>query len=218
MYRRHYILFTSILGTCIAVAGTSCRRESSPPVQAAPERPAPETSFEALVELVKDGMVLPGGSASGFVSQNTGASSRFQVHNTVTSQLIPPATPADPYRGKITITSQSVYSLRRSAEDDDQKKRDEQNAPADRGFGTLDDSQNSYSGFNSFDRGLVSDSSDDEKSGAAEIESVQRRPDSVDRTYDLVYQGGRWELTTKLDPKTEASVENAFQRALRLQP
>jgi hypothetical protein len=218
MYRRHSNLFTLILGTCLAVAGISCRRESSLPAHAASEHASPERSFEVLVDLVKDGMVLPGGSVSGFISQSTGTSSRFQVHNTVTSELIPPATPADPYRGKITITSQSVYSLRRSAEDNDQKKKDDQNAPANRGFGTRNDSDDSQSGFNSFDKGLVSDSSDEKKPGAAEIESVQRRPDKVDRTYDLVYQNGRWELTTKLDPKTEASVENAFQRALRLQP
>jgi hypothetical protein len=217
MNRRHCPLLTLILGTCaVAIASTGCRRESVP---ATPERPTPEESFSAIVVLVKDGIELPGGGASGFVAQRTGASSRFQVHNTVSSHLIPPATPNDPYRGTITVTSQSIYSIRRSAEEAaERKKKDEQDASADRGFSLLDDPEDSGSGFNSFDQGLVSDSSDDEQATAAEIESVQRRPDKVDRTYDLVYQSGRWELTSKLDPKTEASVENAFQRALRLQP
>lgn len=217
MNRRDCHLLTAILGTwVVAVASTGCRRESVP---ATPERPTPEESFSAIAVLVKDGIELPGGGASGFIAQRTGASSRFQVHNTVSSQLVPPATPNDPYRGTITVTSQSIYSLHRSAEEAAEKKRkEEQDAAADRGFSLLDDSEDSDSGFNSFDQGLVSDSSDDERSKAAEIESVQRRPDKVDRTYDLVHQGGRWELTTKLDPKTEASVESAFQRALRLQP
>ena len=221
MSRCNTILLTAILGSCVivAIAGTGCRRESSPAVPATPERPTPEKSFAAIVALVKDGIELPGGDVSGFVAQRTGASSRFQVHNTVSSQLIPPAAPNDPYRGTITVTSQSVYSLRRSAEEDEEKKkRDEQDAPADGGFSLLDDSEDAGSGFNSFDQGLVSDAAGDEQARAAEIESVQRRADKVDRTYELVYLDGRWELTSKLDPKTEASVENAFQRALRLQP
>jgi len=163
-------------------------------------------------------MELPGGSATGFVVQSTGASSHFQVHNTVSSQLIAPTTPDEPYRGKITITSQSVYSLHRSAESDDKKRTEDQDTSDNGGFGSTDDSDDSYSGFNSFDQGLVADSSNGEKFSAREIETVQRHPDKVDRTYDFVYRNGRWEFTTKLDPQTEASVENAFQRALRLQP
>jgi hypothetical protein len=215
MNRRHPILWTSILGTCVvAAAGMGCRRESPSQVQATPERPAAEVSFEVIAEIVKDGIEVRGGDVSGFVTQNTGASSRFQVHNTVTSQLIPPATANDPYRGKITVTSRSVYSLRWSAEEDD--KREEE--PVDNGFNLNDDSDDSGSGFSSLDRDLVSDSTDDEKAAATKLESVQRRPDEDVRTYDLVYQDGRWELTSKLDLKTEKAVENAFNRALSLQP
>jgi hypothetical protein len=215
MNRRHPILWTSILGACVvAAAGTGCRRESSPPVEATPERPAAELSFEAIVEVVKDGIEMPGGDASAFVAQRTGATSRFQVHNTVTSQLIPPATTSDPYRGTITVTSRSIYSLRQSVEEDDK----EEEAPVDDRFSLDDDAEESDSGFSSLDQDLVSESADDKKAGATELESVRRRADEDVRTYDLVYKDGRWELTSTFDPKTEKSVENAFKRALGLQP
>ncbi len=158
---------------------------------------------------------MPGGDPSAFVAQGTGATSRFQVHNTVTSQLIPPAAPSDPYRGTITVTSRSIYSLRRSAEEND--KKDQEDAPVDNGFGFDDESEESDSGFTSLDNDLVSDSSGDDAAGATKIESVQRRADEDVRTYDFVYKDGRWALTSTLDPKTEKSVENAFDRALSQQ-
>ena len=219
MFRRNCILLTSFFGPCLVVfVSTGCRREAAPTVQAAPERSSPEESFTEIVEIFKNGMEMPGGDVSGFVTQNTGASSRFQVHNTVTSQFIAPAKPEDPYRGTITVSSQSIYSLRRSAEEEEEKKEDEQNSATDQGFGTLEEGDESGSGFQSFDQGLISDPTDDKKSGTGDAPTVQRRPDKVDRTYALVYQGNRWQLATKLDPKTEASVQNAFDRALRLQP
>lgn len=217
MNRRHPILWKSILSVCFAaLVGSGCGRELPSQDQSASERPAAEVSFETIAEAVKDGIEVRGGDVSGFVTQETSVSSRFQVHNTVTSLLIPPATPNDPYRGTITVTSRSIYSLRRAAEEDD--KKDQENAPADNGFGPSDDSEESDSGFNSLDRDLVSDSSGDEQTRATELDSVQRRADEDVRAYDLVYKDGRWELTSKLDPKTEKSVENAFNRALSLQP
>lgn len=168
--------------------------------------------------MFKNGIEVSGGSASGFVAQTTGTSTRFQVHNTVTSELIPPAKPDDPFRGTITVSSQSIYSLRRSAEDDEKKATDEESAVGGNGPNAFDKAAESDSEFQSFDQGLVAGQTDDEKPAGEDAPVVQRRPDKVDRVYDLVYQGGRWELITKLDPKTEAAVENAFERALRLQP
>jgi hypothetical protein len=218
MFPRNLILLTLFFGMCIVVGvGAGCRREAAPSALAEPELSTPEQSFTEIVEIFRNGMEMPGGDVSGFVTQNTGASSRFQVHNTVTSQFIAPAKPEDPYRGTITVSSQSIYSLRHSAEEDE-KKNDEQNSATDQGFGTHDDGNESGSDFQSFDQGLISDPTDDKKSGTDDAPIVQRRPDKVDRTYALVYQGNRWQLATKLDPKTEASVQNAFDRALRLQP
>jgi hypothetical protein len=219
MHRRHSIVLTAFLSTSIvALAGTGCRQEATPPAPAVSERPTPEKSFAEIVDVFKNGMEIPGSNTSGFLTESGSASSRFQVHNTVTSRLIPPTGADDFYHGMITVSSQSIYSLRRSAEEEAEKEQP--NAAEGNGFGTMEEGHETGTEFQSFDGGLVTDptSSDEAKSETDEPTVVQRRPDQVDRVYELVYRGGRWELASKLDPKTEASVANAFDRALRLQP
>jgi hypothetical protein len=202
----------------LAAACTGCHREPPSQVEAAIPRQTPEQSFQEIVRIVKDGIEMRGGgSVSGFVSQGTGASSRFQVNNTVTSEVIPPANSDDVYRGKITITSSSVYSLRRTGEESDDT-RDEEKKVQDKSFSLLDDSEEESSGFDVMDDELVSASPNGEKLDKGPIESIQRRADEEVRSYDFAYENGRWVLKTKLDPKTEASIENAFNRALSLQP
>jgi hypothetical protein len=219
MYRCNSILSTSIVVICFTtLASIGCNREPSVSAEVKSDRPDPAESFAEIVEIFTDGMDAPGGEASAFVASGANVSTRFQVHNTVTSELTAPANADDPYRGTITVSSQSIYSLRRvPGDDDDKKANDDQHPNSRNGFGLLDDEGNSDSGFQSFDQGLVAPGERD-KDDAGGVESVQRRPDKVDRNYDLVYQAGRWELVTKLDPKTERSVANAFERALRLQP
>ena len=189
----------------LPAAAIARRREA----HAAEEPVTPESSFANVVQFVKQGIELPG-DVSGFVTTNSGTSSRFNVHNTVTSKLIPPATPNDPYRGTITVTSTSVYALRRSV-DDDEKKDGAKEAPANHGFGSLDGSDETADGFHSFDQSLVGSATDGQPESEQKIESVQRRADEDHRTYELEYKNGRWELLSKLDPKTESSIENAFQ-------
>ncbi len=155
-------------------------------------------------------------SSSGFVSQDDRASSRFQVSNEVTSQLIPPADGNSIYRGTITVTSSSTYSLRRSADDSNDKKNQDQ-SPKDNGSSLLDESD-ADSGFHSMDDQLVSAAPDGDKSAPDSIESVQRRTAKDVRTYKLAYEHNRWVLKTELDPETEKSIAKAFERALRLQP
>ena len=101
---------------------------------------------------------MPGGAVSEFVTQKIGTSSRFQVHNTVTSQFIPPADASDPYRGTITVTSRSVYSLRRSVEEaDDEETRT--GAQAGSGFSMMDDWTRAARDFEVLDDELISGSS-----------------------------------------------------------
>jgi hypothetical protein len=216
MLRRNSIVRKVFVGAwLILVAG--CNQKAALPTPAISERPGPEQSFEEIVKLFKDGMELPGSNLSEVLPQDTGASSRIQVHNTVTSQLIPPANADDFYRGSITVSSQSMYSIRRAVEDDKKSDDESQNTAQDNGFGTLGDDEGTE--FQSFDEGLISGPTNDEKKPESGIKPiVQRRPEKDDRTYELIYREGRWQLITKLDPKTEASVANAFDRALRHQP
>ena len=157
------------------------------------------------------------GTVRGFVAQDPGARSQFTVFNTVTSQFIPAANPAEPNRGTITVTSRSVYSLRKVPDNADDEPVGESSAQGEP-FGPLDDSEDADSGIDVMDSELISASPDGSKVGAATVESVQRRADEDVRTYELAQENGRWVLKTKLDPETEKSIENAFGRALRLQP
>jgi hypothetical protein len=216
MYRAYSILCLTVIAAGILAFVGGCHRQAAREAHAAVEPDTPEASFAKVVRFVKDGIELPG-DVSGFVTTNSGASSRFNVHNTVTSKLIAPATPDDPYRGTITVTSTSVYALRRSV-DDNEKKDETNDAPANHGFGSLDGSDEAADGFHSFDPSLVGSATDSQPESEQKIESVQRRSDEDQRTYELEYKNGRWELLSKLDPKTESSIENAFQRALRMQP
>jgi hypothetical protein len=218
MYRCNSIVLTAIAIACLStIANTGCQRGSTSTDEAEANHTGPAESFAEIVEVFKDGMETPGGEASAFVASGATASTRFQVHNTVTSELTEPANPGDPYRGTITVSSQSIYSLRRvPGDDDDKKSKDDHRPQSNDGFSLLDDGD-ADSSFKSFDQGLVAPG-ESEKSDTDAVAMVQRRPDKVDTNYDLLYKGGRWELVTKLDPKTEASVANAFDRALRLQP
>jgi hypothetical protein len=212
---RHHNLLGLLLGAFVTFSfGAGCQQESAPVTTAVP--PA-EESFEEIVQVLKDGLETPGGKSSSFVDTSAGSRTRFQVLNEITSKLIPPATADEPYRGVITISTQSVYSLRTSAENEKEDEKDK-NQKSDRGSSFFDESAESGPGFSSFDESLITEAPDAAKPGGVEIDSVQRRADKVERNCELIYRNNRWELLTKFDPKTEASIENAFERALRRQP
>jgi hypothetical protein len=196
---------------------TGCRDEQPPQATATTSPTTPEESFQEIVRLVKDGIEVQGGGPVSVVVPGDNASTRFQVQNTVTSQIFPPSDANAAYRGTITVTSTSTYSLRKSTEDNGDDKNADKSAK-DNGFSLQGDSDEADPGFEAMDDQLVSDEPASDKTGATTIKKVQRRSDENVRTYDLVYDDGRWALTSKLDPETEKSIENAFKRALSLQP
>jgi hypothetical protein len=218
MILRRYLFASTIVFACaVTWTSTGCREKQPPSSPAAGAKVTPEASFKEIVRLVTDGVDLQGVSTStGFVSQDDRASSRFQVSNEVTSELIPPTDGSTAYRGTITVTSSSTYSLRRSADDAGDKK-DQDHSLNDNGFSLLDDTDDD-SGFDSMDDQLVSAAPDGDSSGGESIESVQRRTAKDVRDYELAYENNRWVLKTELDPETERSIAKAFERALRLQP
>ncbi len=201
----------------VSLIAAGCNQDPVPQGQPASAAVTPDKSFEEIVRLLKDGLEFPGGKANLFVSPSPGVSSRFQVENTVTSDLIPPAAADDAYRGVITVATQSVYSMRKTGEAKDDEKKDNDKQP-EAGASLLDESAESGPGFSSFDESLIKESPDASDPGEDEVDSVQRRADRVERKFDLVYKKNRWELSTKPDPETEASIKNAFDRALQMQP
>lgn len=215
--RRFMIAFSMVIACALAWTNTGCRDNQPPQASAADAQATPEASFKEIVRLVKDGVDLHGvGTSTGFVAKDDRASSRFQVNNEVTSELIPPTDGSTNYRGTITVTSSSTYSLRRSAEDSNSEKEQDQSAK-DNGFSLMDD-PDADAGFHSMDDQLVSPAPSGETSGGSNIESVQRRTAEDVRDYELAYENNHWVLKTKFDPETETSIAKAFERALRMQP
>jgi len=200
-------------GPLLAI-NSGCNEQPATSVPTASTRPSPEDSFQQIVQVITDGLELPG-AGSMFVTQRDGSSSRFQVHNSITSKLTPPAAANEPYRGTITVTSRSVYSLRKIEEDAKDDRPAEQG-----GFGMMDEIDESGSGFEVMDRELVTGSKNDDKAGGQEIERVQRHSDEEVRNYEFAYENDRWVLKSKVDPKAEgqAAIASAIDRALRLQP
>ena len=165
MILRRCLFASSVLMACALIwTGTGCRDEQAPQPPATPAAAAhasPEESFEEIVRLIKGGIETKAiGTATGFNIQSEKASSRFQINNVVTSKLIKPTDSTTPYRGTITVTSTSTYSLRHSADDADDKKQDV--SPKDNGY-NLDQASDADSGFDTMDDQLISAAPADEK-------------------------------------------------------
>jgi hypothetical protein len=218
MGRVHVRILMFLTACVVGAGGAGCQRESPSAGAGAAARVTPERSFREIANIVKDGLEMRGGGLpSGFVARESSSRSQFSVLNTVTSQLIPPTEPGGIYRGTITITSHSVYSLRRTPDSDIEKDGDLANGDQS-GPSLLDDDEDADSGISVMDDELISAAPDEEKPAAGSGETVSRRADEDVRTIDFAYEDDRWQLKTKLDPETEQSIINAIERALKLQP
>jgi hypothetical protein len=199
-----------VLGISLAGAGgLGCRQE--PASSSAVARPTAEESFDEISRVVTNALdTRSGGIPSGFVSSDEGGRSQFVVNNEVTSKLIPPAKEGDIYRGTITVTSRSYYSLLRSegSADDKTAKKSEND------FSLMDDDDSQGDGLSASDDGLISAAPSHEDKSQTSAESVYRRPDEDIRNFELAYENGRWVLKTEPDAKTEMAVKKAFDYAL----
>jgi len=201
----------------LALASAGCQEKSASTAARIPVRPTPDKSFEQIVKLIKQGIELDNGSPSAIVFQKSGERSQITIHNEVTSALVPPTKEGDPYRGTITVTSHTVYSLRRSAESTDGTKGSEK---SDSGPDSTppDSTDKAASDVDVLDSNLVSTPASSGRPAKVAGDTVARRADDDVRVFELKYENGRWEQVTKTDPKTEQAVQMAFDRALRVQP
>jgi hypothetical protein len=178
--------------------------------------PTPEESFELIAETfrrgIEDGQI-------GFRVPREGGHSMLAGSNEVTHELIRPTKDGDPYRGIITVISTSQYSMKRSGNREDDTPRDEQSSNQE-SSSALEEASD-ISGVQILDPNLAPTSSatgSTSRSTATDSENrVTRRQNQTDRKYELVYQDGRWSLVTELDPKTEQSIQYAFDHALKTQ-
>jgi hypothetical protein len=174
---------------------------------------SPEDSFKVVADTFRRGMEdIP----IGFVMQNeSGGRSAMTARNEVTHELIRPQKDGEPYKGIITVRVETRYSMQRATESPE--STDEENEESKRVTPPEDDADAEV-----FDSDLVSapvkEGGQAKPSAVDELApAVARKADTQERKYELIYNDGRWKLTTKLDPKTEKSVQLAFDRALESQ-
>jgi hypothetical protein len=202
--------------TIIAVAA-SCRQQADVvKTPAAAADLGPEESFTFIVETFRRNVEdIP----IGFVVRDAGGHSMMTGKNEVRHELKRPEKEGDPYRAIITVESEWRYSMQRTNEVGETDGED----TAKDGSGNVTQSQDG-TGAEILDPSLVGTAGGEpevarpsaENSDKSDV-TVTRRADKKDSKYDLVYENGRWVLTTKLDPNTEKSIQFAFDRALDTQ-
>jgi hypothetical protein len=202
----------------LAVFGAGCGDKTPNPralkAAAAAAKPAPERSFDIIMESFRHSME---DTRIGFVMYDKGGHSMLVGHRKVSEELIRPTKEGEPYKAIITVTSESRYSMSRAqGEPEGEEKKPESEAnhlKSDEG--TADES-----GVEVLDPNLVAKPGDNGQRNTAldpAKSTVSRRPDVDTRKYELIYEDGRWTLVTKLDLKTEQSIQHAFDVALRTQ-
>ena len=213
-------VFFSAMLFSIAILGAGlagCRNESASNASAGAGRtttkPGPEESFKLIVETFRRGIEdIP----IGFVMRQDSGQSMMVGKNEVSHALVRPTKEGEPYRAIITVTSESRYSIQRTREEIAEDEREEQSAASD----LLDDSaeEDGQEVFDSELIGRASSKSDSRRSlPGATGQFVDRRADEGEKNYELVYENGRWNLITELDPETEQAIGDAFDRALKTQ-
>lgn len=201
-----------LLSAVVLTAG--CDNAGKPSTLVVPSKPAPEASFDVIMETLKRRIQdVPGG----FMAPKAGGHSRLIASNTISSELVPPAKEGDPYRAIVTVVSSSRYSLQRAVGDtsDDSQESDEQGRS-----NSLEDPSGLGAGVEIVDPGLVAPSvgGGERRDSPATTETiVARRVDEEVKKYELEYNDGRWALLTKPDPDTERSIQSAFDEALATQ-
>jgi hypothetical protein len=207
----HHILFA--MPIAIAVMFTGCNRENTTAITVA--KLSPEEKFKVVMDSfrrkVEDQPI-------GFVVSDGGSRSTMVGTNKVSYEITKPASPADHYKAIVTVASQSRYSLHRTKNTSEENEREKnaknqnRNSTADRGDKKFTDIGSNVGAAPSQDSSPIAS-----KPKQPDEETVTRRPDEQIRKYELTYENEHWSLISKLDKKTEGSIQFAFDEALTLQ-
>lgn len=201
----------------ILLAGGCDHSASTPSVADTAAKPAPEQSFDVIMETFKRRVQ---DTPSGFVIEKGGERSRLMASNVVTSEVFPPKAEGDPYRAEITIVSETRYSLQQSLDESDDSKQDDAKGDQSSASGSADRSAGGK-GVEILDPGLINspgaDSQGRRPPSTANDTVIARRDDKEVRVFKLEYKDGRWTLLTSPDPETERAISLAFQEALSTQ-
>jgi hypothetical protein len=209
-----------VAATLTVAAAVGCQKPANNSATAvAPAntaQPTPEESFATIVETFRRGVEdVP----IGFIAKDgSGSQTMMTGRNEVTHELFPPTKEGDPFKAVIKVKSESRYSLQRSTEEP--SVENSKQATGDSSADSLADDSDvqifdpavaSAPGANGADRRTTAKADKKAVAIAPPVENIHERP------YELVYENGRWKLVTELDPKTEGSIQLAFDRALESQ-
>jgi hypothetical protein len=207
----------SLLAFSLAIPALSsgCNRHASNGNSTTMEKSSPEDRFKRIMDSFRRKI---DGQPVGFVIVQGGSRTTMLGSNKVTSELIKPTTADGHYKAVVTVATESHYSLRRtkSAEDADREKN-----AKNQGKNALDDPKEKK-GVSILEPDLAGPAhSETQQSPTSPVppdeDIVTRRPDEEVRKYELVDDGQHWALVTKLDTKTEQSIQFAFDEALARQ-
>lgn len=174
--------------------------------------PTPEESFATIVETFRRSVEeVPIGFS---IQDSSGSQTMMTGKRTVAHKLLPPQKEGDPLKAEIKVTSNTQYLVQRSsgqpAADESERSDYSQDSANDADVEIFDPAVAS-----------ASDAAAKPRAAQGKLDSnagpVHRRENKFERTYELVYENGRWKLLTELDPKTEESIKFAFDRALGTQ-
>lgn len=208
----NFLLVFAVLFSAAFVSG--CRESSvaNTPSKPTPIKESPEESLTRIMEIFRRGVEAV---EIGFIVRDGDGHSMMSGSNKVTHQLIPPGKDDPRYRAIITVSSQSRYSIQRS-KDGDETQQNQGKTTNSRPNPLAETGEEQ--GVEVLDPELLSAPRQDaENLGTNESErqvTVARRQSAAERKYELVYENDRWILVTPLDPETERSIQNAFDRAL----
>jgi hypothetical protein len=204
----------ALLGLIIVTMAIGCNRQVDGGTSgtAAAALPAPEARFAKILDYfrrkVEDQPV-------GFVVSDGTSRSTLVGTNTVSSELIRPTKEGEPYKAFINVETRSSYTLHRTTSSEDSEKN--QNSKNQGQKSLLDSKDEKKNEFEPDLTGKTNSDSSGSKSNQPGEEKTIRRPDVQNRKYELVYNHDRWSLVTKLDPKTQRSIQFAFEQALASQ-
>ena len=174
---------------------------------------SPEERFNRIMESFRRKI---DGQPVGFVITQGSNRTTMLGSNKVSSELIKPTTPDGHYKAIVTVATESHYSMRRTktAEEAEREQNTKSRSAADdpkdkKGVGILEPDLAGPP--------KVEAPQAPTKPPTQDEEIVTRRPDEDVRKYELVDDGQHWTLVTKLDHKTEQSIQFAFDEAIKQQ-
>ncbi|HVT26805.1 MAG TPA: hypothetical protein VHE81_02195 [Lacipirellulaceae bacterium] len=208
-----------VLAICVTLPAicAGCNRHAADATHTPTAKPTPEERFKRVVESFRRRVEEP---QIGFVVSAGDTRSTMFGTNKVTYKLTPPTAGDDHYKAVITVVRESHYSLRQTKSSADSVDHDQNSR--NQGTSLLDD-PSEKKGIDILGSDLAGSKAHSDNSQSTPTspdsseEVVRRQPDREERNFQLVYNDDRWVLLTKTDPKTEKSIQFAFDEALASQ-